>query len=131
MSFIGYQNAFNLVNEINSRDPVRTVSRAGYASLSLVTVLYLLTNVAYVAVIPKEEIEGSGQLVAALLFQKVFGEGVAGKLLPLMVACSCLGNIVSLSSLPPTVLASLIAHGSWDTFCRSLLYAQCHTFSSH
>lgn len=95
MSFYGYQNAFNLITEVRGRDPVKVARRAGSLSLWLVAFLYLFTNVTYVAIIPAHEIAESGQLVAALMFQRVFGDGVASKLLPLMVACSCLGNIVS------------------------------------
>lgn len=73
---------------------VRTVRRAGYIAVALICTLYLLVNVAYVAAVPKEEIENSGQLIAAVFFTKVFGESVASKLLPLMIACSCAGNIV-------------------------------------
>lgn len=59
----------------------------------------MLTNVSYVAAIPKEEIQQSGQLVGALFFKKVFGEHWAAKILPLMVVISCSGNIVSHRSL--------------------------------
>ena len=76
-------------------NPVRTVRNAGRIALTLVSVLFLLTNIAYVAAIPKEEIKESGQLVGAMFFQKVFGESWAAKILPVMVVFSCLGNIVS------------------------------------
>ncbi|KAH7929614.1 amino acid transporter [Leucogyrophana mollusca] len=94
-AFVGWHNAFNVLGEVKGVNPVRTVRKAGFISLLIVTLLFFFTNVAYVAAVPKEEIKGSGQLVAALFFRHVFGDGVASKLLPAMVACSCVGNIVS------------------------------------
>jgi len=74
---------------------VRTARKAGFISLVIVTSLYFFANVAYVAAVPVEEIKSSGQLVAALFFKSVFGNGLAAKTLPAMVALSCVGNLVS------------------------------------
>jgi len=94
-TFMGYDNAFNVLNEVKSPNPVRTVRKAGLISLVIVTSLYFFANVAYVAAVPVEEIKSSGQLVAALFFKSVFGDGLAAKTLPAMVALSCIGSIVS------------------------------------
>lgn len=94
-AYVGWHNAFNVLAEVRSPDPVRTVKRAGTIALGLVTALFVLTNVAYIAAIPKAEMREAGQLVGALFFQKVFGASWAAKILPVMVVCSCLGNIVS------------------------------------
>ncbi|KAL5486068.1 hypothetical protein ACEPAI_7112 [Sanghuangporus weigelae] len=91
-AFVGWSNAFNVLGEVRS-DPVRTVRNSGRIGLALVSTLFLLTNVAYVAAIPKDDIKQSGQLVGALFFQRIFGESWAAKLLPVMVTFSCLGNI--------------------------------------
>ncbi|KZO90750.1 amino acid transporter [Calocera viscosa TUFC12733] len=91
----GWHNAFSMLGEVRSHDPVRVVSRAGYISLTVVVVLYLLTNVAYVAVVPPEEIKASGQLIGALFFKHVFGDGAAAKILPIMVTASCFGNMIA------------------------------------
>ncbi|KZT56238.1 amino acid transporter [Calocera cornea HHB12733] len=91
----GWHNAFYVLGEVRSRDPVRVVSGAGYISLSVVIVLYVLTNVAYIAVVPPEEIKASGQLVAALFFKHVFGDGAAAKIMPIMVTASCFGNLIA------------------------------------
>jgi amino acid transporter len=98
-AFIGWHNAFNVLGEIRGRDPVQTVRKASMISLSLVSVLFMFVNVAYVAVVPREELRNSGQLIAAIFFQRVFGPGLGVKFLPLLVACSCFGNIVSISGL--------------------------------
>lgn len=40
-----------------------------------VAIAYMLANVAYFAVVPKAEILGSGRIVAALFFGKLWGVG--------------------------------------------------------
>ncbi|KAG1798529.1 amino acid/polyamine transporter I [Suillus plorans] len=92
-AFAGWNNAFNVIGEVHTRDPVRTVRKASMLSLLLVACLFFFVNVAYVAAVPKDEIRNSGQLIAALFFQRVYGESFAGKTLPIMVALSCFGNL--------------------------------------
>lgn len=46
-SYAGYANAFNVVNEV--KNPVKSLKRNGFFSLVVVTVLYLLANVAFFA----------------------------------------------------------------------------------
>ncbi|KAI0049804.1 amino acid transporter [Auriscalpium vulgare] len=92
-AFVGWANAFNVLAEVKGKNPVRTVRNAGYISLGIVTALFFLVNVAYVAAVPIDEIKGSGQLVAALFFKYVFGEHWASKILPILVVLSCVGNI--------------------------------------
>lgn len=94
-AFAGWHNAFHVLGEVKGPDPIRIVKKAGLISLSLVTVIFILINVAYVAAVPREEIRNSGQLIAALFFRRVFGETWAAKGLPAMVAFSAFGNIVS------------------------------------
>ena len=54
---------------------MRTLKRAAPLAMLLVTLVYMLVNVAYYAVVSKEEILGSGRIVAALFFGKVWGAG--------------------------------------------------------
>ncbi|KLO17392.1 amino acid transporter [Schizopora paradoxa] len=96
-AYVGWGNAFNVLGEVRSRDPVQTVRNAGGISLFISTVLFVFTNIAYVAAIPKNDIMESGQLVGALFFQRVFGESWASKILPLMVIISCLGNLIAVT----------------------------------
>lgn len=97
-SFVGWHNAFNVLGEVKGRDPVRTVRKASGLSLAVSTILFFFINVAYVAAVPAEEIRKSGQLVAVLFFQRVFGESFGTKVFPLLVALSCFGNIVRTST---------------------------------
>ncbi|THH20726.1 hypothetical protein EW146_g687 [Bondarzewia mesenterica] len=110
-AFVGWSNAFNVLNEVKGANPVRTVRNAGIVSLAIVTVLFFLTNVAYVAAVPVEEIKGSGQLVAALFFKRVYGDHWASKILPIMVAFSCVGNVIAVTVGQARVLREVARQG--------------------
>ncbi|THH13176.1 hypothetical protein EW146_g7009 [Bondarzewia mesenterica] len=110
-AFVGWANSFNVLSEVRGADPVRTVRNAGLISLAMVTLLFFLTNLAYVAAVPAEEIKESGQLVAALFFKRVYGEHWASKILPLMVACSCVGNIIAVTVGQARVLREVARQG--------------------
>lgn len=81
------------MGEVRSKDPARTVRKAGRISIFFIAVLFLFINVAYVAAVPREVIRESGQLIAVHFFRRVFGE-TGAKVFPLLVALSCFGNIV-------------------------------------
>ncbi|PPQ71257.1 hypothetical protein CVT24_009511 [Panaeolus cyanescens] len=91
-SYIGFSNVNYALAEV--KDPKRTVRIAGPLAIGVITVLYLLANIAYFAGATKEEITGSGRLVAALLFENVYGPR-AGRALSVFVALSALGNVLS------------------------------------
>jgi amino acid transporter len=110
-AFSGWHNAFNVIGEVHTRDPVRTARKAGLLSLFSITCLFFFVNVAYVAAVPKDEISNSGQLIAALFFQRVFGEGFAAKTLPIMVALSCFGNIIAVTVGQARVLREVARQG--------------------
>lgn len=112
-SYAGWHNAFNLLGEVKGGDPVRTVRKASFISLSVVTALSLFINIAYIAAVPREEIRNSGQLIAALFFVRIFGNNWGSKVLPAMVTLSCFGNIVCFA-----ILARL--HSNMDAHFRSL-----------
>lgn len=109
-SYAGLENANNVLNEV--KDPVRTLRFVSISALVTACVLYLLTNVAYFIVVPVEEIKASGELVAALFFERVFGGNVGGKILPLAVALSAAGNVMvvafAMVSSSPCVLNALM-----------------------
>ncbi|MCJ1346050.1 hypothetical protein MMC31_004261 [Peltigera leucophlebia] len=92
-SYAGYQNAFNVVNEV--KNPVRSLRNAGGISLFLVGVLYMLANVAYFAAVPVEELRESKQVAASLFFQRVFGTSRAVKGLNFLIALSAFGNLIA------------------------------------
>jgi amino acid transporter len=62
-------------------------------ALLIVSILYILANVAYFAAVPAAEIRASKELAAALFFEAVFGKGAKG--LPALIAVSAAGNIMA------------------------------------
>ncbi|KAF9788570.1 amino acid transporter [Thelephora terrestris] len=97
-SFIGYSNANYVLSEI--RDPVRTIKRADPIALVFITVTYLLANIAYFGAVSKNDILGSGRIIAALFFRNIFGQGTE-RVLSVIIALSTWGNN----------LAALFTHG--------------------
>ena len=91
-SYAGYDNVNNVLNEV--KDPVRTLKTMAPAALLTVTVFYLLLNTAYFIVVPLEEIKNSGELIAALFFERIFGASVGNTILPVLVAISAAGNVM-------------------------------------
>ena len=73
-SYAGLGNINNVLNEV--KDPVRTLKSVGPLALLTACIMYVLVNVAYFAVVPIEDIKESGELIAALFFQRVFGTGL-------------------------------------------------------
>ena len=92
-SYAGYENAFNVVNEV--KNPVRSIRNSGGLSLLLVAILYLLANIAYFAAVPKNELAKSSQIAASLFFEKVFGSSGAIKGLNFLIALSAFGNLIA------------------------------------
>ena len=91
-SFAGYDNVNNVLNEV--KDPVRTLKIMASTALLTVVVFYLMLNIAYFIVVPLEEIKNSGELIAALFFEKIFGASVGSTLLLILVAISAAGNVM-------------------------------------
>ncbi|KAL4940966.1 hypothetical protein BDV06DRAFT_230017 [Aspergillus oleicola] len=91
-SYAGLNNINNVLSEV--RDPIRTVKTVCPAALLTSGALYLLANASYFLVVPLDEIKQSGELVAALLFDRLFGPRFGGTLFPLAIAISAAGNVM-------------------------------------
>ncbi|RYO98865.1 hypothetical protein DL766_001407 [Monosporascus sp. MC13-8B] len=92
-SYTGYNNAFNVVNEI--KNPIPTLKRNVTISVCLVAVLYMLCNIAYFAAVPKQEFAESKEIAAAVFFTAVFGRGGAEQALNVLVLLSAFGNLLA------------------------------------
>ncbi|KAJ7664165.1 amino acid/polyamine transporter I [Mycena rosella] len=92
-AYAGYTNSINFMNEIGGNSVV-TVKSASFASLGLVSILYVLANVAYLAAVPSATIKKSGTLVAGLFFTNVFGRRAGARVLPALISLSAFGNIL-------------------------------------
>ncbi|KAF9446624.1 APC amino acid permease [Macrolepiota fuliginosa MF-IS2] len=91
-SFIGYSNANYALSEI--RDPVRTIKRAAPIAMFGVSTVYMLINVAYFAVVSKDDILNSRRIVAALYFRNLYGP-TTERALSGFIALSTLGNLLA------------------------------------
>lgn len=92
-SYTGYSNAFNMVNEI--RNPIPKLKKYATASVLIVSVLYMLCNVAYFAAVSKSEFAASKEIAAAVFFTTVFGRGGAETALNVLVLLSAFGNLLA------------------------------------
>lgn len=91
-SYAGLDNANLVLNEVKS--PVKTLRSVTFTALLTSCGLYLLINLAYFIVVPIDEIKSSGELIAALFFEKTFGPRLGRTILPLAVALSAVGNVL-------------------------------------
>jgi amino acid transporter len=91
-AYSGFDNLNNVMDEV--QNPVRTLKSTAPAAMVTIFVFYLLLNIAYFVVVPLEEIKSSGELVAALFFERVLGEGIGTRILPILVALSAAGNVM-------------------------------------
>lgn len=87
-SFAGW-NYLNFVTE-ELKEPHKNLPRAIYISLPLVTIIYLLVNMAYFAVMPAEDVLES-EAVAVTFAERTLG--VFAFVMPLFVACSTVGSL--------------------------------------
>ncbi|PGH29685.1 hypothetical protein GX50_07571 [[Emmonsia] crescens] len=94
-SYAGLNNVNTVLSEV--KNPISTLKLVGPAALVSAALLYLLINLAYFCVIPLEDIKRSGELTAALFFEKVFGPGLGKTALPLAIAISAAGNVMVVS----------------------------------
>lgn len=91
-SFVGYSNANYALSE--TKNPIRTLKFAAPLAVGSISILYMLTNVAYFAAVSREEMLSSDTLVAASLFKNMYGES-ASRALSVFVSLSAFGNVLS------------------------------------
>lgn len=87
-SYAGW-NYLNFMTE-ELRDPYKNLPRAIYISLPLVTAIYVLTNIAYLAVLTPQEMIASNA-IAVTFGDKVLTYGAW--IIPMMVAISAFGGL--------------------------------------
>lgn len=94
-SFKGWENVNYVLQELE--DPYRALTFVAPISVIQVTILYFLVVVSYLIVIPKQELLSSGVLIAGIFFNKVFGESLTLRLLPVLISFLTLGNVMVVS----------------------------------
>lgn len=91
-SYAGLNNVNNVLAEVHR--PIETLRIVCPAALITATALYLLANASYFLVIPPEDIKQGGELVGALLFDRLFGPHIGRVAFPLAIALSAGGNVM-------------------------------------
>ena len=91
-AYAGLENVNNVLNEV--KNPVRTLKSVAPTALFTACIMYLLVNLAYFIIVPIKDIKQSGELIAALFFERVFGAGLGRTILPLAIAVSAAGNVM-------------------------------------
>ncbi|KAJ6008199.1 hypothetical protein N7540_012175 [Penicillium herquei] len=91
-SYSGLSNINNVLNEV--RDPIKTIKTVPTAAFYTAGALYLLANLSYLLILPLSEIKESGELVGALLFERLFGSTIGSTLFPLVIGISAAGNVM-------------------------------------
>ncbi|KAK6992932.1 amino acid transporter-like protein [Favolaschia claudopus] len=109
-AFQGYTNGINVINEIGG-NAGKTIRSASNLSLGIVSVLYVLANVAYFAAVPGETIKKSGTLVAGLFFTNVFGQHAGARVLPALVSLSAFGNLMAVLQGQSRVIREIARQG--------------------
>ncbi|KAJ5727825.1 hypothetical protein N7493_005645 [Penicillium malachiteum] len=94
------------------KNPERTLRIALPSAMGLVTVLYILANIAYFAGVSREDFLGSNITIAATLFRNVYGESAAVKALPALVALSAIGHLLSVAFAVSRLIQELAKDGT-------------------
>ncbi|CCH46044.1 Y+L amino acid transporter [Wickerhamomyces ciferrii] len=94
-SFKGWENANYVLSEI--KNPHQTLKVSAPLSVLITTILYFLVILSYYLVIPKEEFADSGVVIAGIFFNKILGESITSRLLPILISLSNFGNVLAVS----------------------------------
>lgn len=115
--FRGYSTANQVLSDV--RNPVRTLKIAAPVALTLISIAYFATNIAFFLVVDKDEFRSAGVVVAGVFFRKVFGDGPGAHILPLFVVVSAAGNIAATSFAQARVNEELAKEGVLPAFWLS------------
>ncbi|KAF8545126.1 amino acid/polyamine transporter I [Trichophaea hybrida] len=109
-SFGGFENAHYVLSDIH--EPERNLKKSTMSALGLVSVLYIFANIAYMIVVPREQVIASGAKVAHLFFDKIFGVNkTATRVLPALIALSALGNLIAVTFVSAKVKQEIAKEG--------------------
>ncbi|KAJ1304374.1 hypothetical protein OPQ81_005526 [Rhizoctonia solani] len=96
-NFVGWNSILGLMAEVKGRHPVRTIQRAGIASVLIATLLFITTLLSFSVVLTKDELINANEVLGAIFLRKIYGDTVATKLFPIFIGISTFGGIVSVT----------------------------------
>ena len=116
----GWYNLNYVLDEL--KDPIKNLPRCAISALSLTTVLYLLANVAYLAVLPVAAIKSSKLTVASNLFNIALGGIFGSRVLPVLVGSSSFGfvGVIFYSGSRVVLESSRKGFLPFDRFCSKV-----------
>mmetsp|Transcript_5230 Transcript_5230/g.5922 ORF Transcript_5230/g.5922 Transcript_5230/m.5922 type:complete len:549 (+) Transcript_5230:118-1764(+) len=108
-SYVGYSNINYALGEV--KNPVKVLRIAAPTAFISLAIIYMFVNIAYFAVVPKDEIANSGRILAASFFRYAFGK-TAETASSVFVALSALGNVMSVIFSQGRIIQQLGREGS-------------------
>lgn len=109
-AYSGYDNINNILSEVSN--PIRTLRTAAPAALLSIFFFYLLLNISYFLVVPLDQMKASGELIAVLFFQRLFGSSsFATHLLPGLIALSAAGSVMVTTFTQARINQEIARHG--------------------
>ncbi|EPB92636.1 hypothetical protein HMPREF1544_00650 [Mucor circinelloides 1006PhL] len=108
-SYSGWHNLNFVVDEV--KDPIRNLPKASAAAVITTATLYILTNIAYLVVLPLETMKSSEFIVAAAFFTRSLGENFATKVLPIFIGLSAFGCAASMNFTGGRVIMEVARQG--------------------
>ncbi|KAK6340905.1 hypothetical protein TWF696_009218 [Orbilia brochopaga] len=96
-AYTGWENANYVLSEV--KNPTKTLKWSAPIAVTTVAILYILANIAYFAVLTKQEIiEGTANAVAVSFFRKLkVAESFSNNAVPTFIGLSALGNVFAAS----------------------------------
>lgn len=115
-------NSLNFVTE-EMKNPARDLPRALMIGIPLVTIVYLLTNIAYIAVVGGHGILNSGAVAMVVGEEKM---GPVAWLIPIFVACSTFGCVNGLAFSGARLVFVSARNGHMPKIL-AMVHKTCHT----
>lgn len=106
-SFGGWWEVTRIAGEV--RDPGRTVPRALWLGLAIVTLLYAAATMAFLAVVPMPQI-AEGQAIVAQVGEAILGPG-GGPALAIVVIVCVLGSLGAMQMVAPRLYMAMARDG--------------------
>ncbi|KAI5811178.1 amino acid permease-domain-containing protein [Peziza echinospora] len=122
-SFGGFENAHYILSEV--KKPKQRLKYSTFGALSLVSLSYLLTNIAYFTVVTAEDMDPKtlgNRTISMVFFEKIFyGNEKAQRALPALIAISAFGNIINATFVSSKVKQEIAKEGilPFSDFWRS------------
>ncbi|KAI9593362.1 amino acid/polyamine transporter I [Syncephalis fuscata] len=79
------------------KNPSRNLPIASLGGLTIVTILFLFVNVAFISVVPASEAFASKEIIAATFANIVFGKTFGQHILPVLISLSSYGAVCSMA----------------------------------